>query len=251
MLRLGLRAAGLLGLFLACLVPHLLSKWLLGRSPWPRRFLAAAARIIGARVRLAGEPVRPHTLLISNHVSWIDIFVLGGATGCAFVSKAEIADNPIIKWFADQNDTLYVRRSHKRGVGEQASEVASALQRRAQPLALFPEGTVGTDGRLLPFRPALLSAVAPPPPGAIVRPVAVDYGPVFPELSWAKGEHGLGNGLRLLGRRGRMEVRIALLEPLEATVDRKALARRAHDAIAAALAPSGIAPASSSARTGL
>ncbi len=251
MLRAGIRIAALLLLFLACLLPHLLSKWLLGRSAWPRRFLGSAAWIAGARVHIVGEPIRPHTLLLSNHVSWLDIFVLGSATGCAFVSKAEIADSRLVKWFADQNHTLYVRRSEKRAVGDQASALAYALEQRPQPLALFPEGTVGTGGRLLPFRPALLSAVAPPPAGAIVRPVALDYGAVFPELSWAPGEHGLGNGLRLLGRAGHIPVRVELLEPLEPTGDRKALARRAHDAIAAALAPSGIVPASSSVPAGL
>ena len=238
-----MRAAALFGWLLYCLFPHLIAVALLSRSPWPRRFLGGVAKICGADVRSAGDPVAPHTLLLANHVSWLDIFVLAGATGCAFVSKAEMADSRIVKWFADQNATLYVRRSDRRAVGDQASEVAAALRERDQPLAIFPEGTIGIGGRLLPFRPPLLSAVVPPPPSVTVRPVALDYGAVFPELSWGPGEHGLANALRLLGRRGRIPVTVRLLDPLAPTADRKTLARQAHDSIAAALAPSGIVPA--------
>ena len=231
------------GWFVYCLAPHLIALALGGGSPWPRRFLGGVARICGADVRIVGEPVAPHTLLLSNHVSWLDVFVLAGATGCAFVSKAEMADTRIVKWFADQNATLYVRRSDRHAVGDQASQVAAALRNRDQPLAIFPEGTIGTDGRLLPFRPPLLSAVVPPPPNVTVRPVALDYGAVFPELGWAPGEHGIANAVRLLGRRGRIPVAVRLLDPLAATANRKALAKQAHDSIAAALAPSGIVPA--------
>ena len=194
-------------------------------------------------MRTVGEPVAPHSLLLSNHVSWLDIFVLAGATGCAFVSKAEIGDQPIIKWFADQNATLYVRRSDRRAVAGQAAEIASALRDRPQPLAIFPEGTIGIGGRLLPFRAPLLSVVAPAPANVTVRPVALDYGALFGELGWGPGEHGIDNALRLLGRRGRIPVTVRLLDPLPPSSDRKALAAQAHDSIAGALAPSGIAPA--------
>jgi 1-acyl-sn-glycerol-3-phosphate acyltransferase len=226
-----------------CFFPHLIAVAVRAKSPWPRRFLQGVARICGADVRTIGDPVAPHTLLLSNHVSWLDIFVLAGATGCAFVSKAEMANNRIVKWFADQNGTLYVRRSDRRAVADQASEVAAALRDRDQPLAIFPEGTIGTGGQLLPFRPPLLSAVAPAPANVTVRPVALDYGAVFTELGWAPGEHGIANAVRLLGRRGRFPVMVRLLEPQPSTGDRKALAKQAHDSIAAVLAPSGIVPA--------
>ena len=79
--RAALRIAGLVGLFAVLGPIHILTKALLGRSPWPSRFLAAAAWIVGARARMSGPPIEGHTLLVSNHVSWIDILVLGGATG--------------------------------------------------------------------------------------------------------------------------------------------------------------------------
>ncbi len=141
------RVAALLGWVIYCVVPHVIANALRKRSRWPRRFLAGCARICGADVRTEGKPAAPHTLLLSNHVSWLDIFVLASATGCAFVSKAELGDNRVVKWLADQNATLYVRRSDRRAIGDQVGEVATALSQHQQPLAIFPEGTIGTGGR--------------------------------------------------------------------------------------------------------
>jgi 1-acyl-sn-glycerol-3-phosphate acyltransferase len=198
--------------------------------------------IAGARVRTIGSPVAPHTLLIANHVSWLDIPVMAGATGCAFVAKDELRGHPVMRWLCEQNRTLFVDRSDRRGIAGQTAGMLAALDGK-QPLTLFPEGTVGDGGRLLPFRPALLSAFAPGPPGIVIRPLAVDYGPAGREYGWPQGESGQRNFLRLLGRRGTVEVTLHLLPPLPPLADRKQLARAAHDAVAAALAPSGVAPA--------
>jgi lyso-ornithine lipid O-acyltransferase len=232
-------AAGRIGalalLLVACLPFHLIAKAVFGRSDWPRRFLRIAARLCGVRVRLAGKALQPHSLLICNHVSWLDIPVLAGATGCAFVSKHELGHG-LIHWLADQNATLYVRRDHRRGASGQADAIARKL-REAQLLALFPEGTTGPGTHLLPFRPTLFSAVAPPPEGVEVRPVAIDYGSFAPELGWHE-ETGMENVLRTLGRWKTIDVTVRLLDPLAPTDDRKALARIAREAISEALASS-------------
>jgi 1-acyl-sn-glycerol-3-phosphate acyltransferase len=182
-----------------------------------------------------GAAAEPHTLLIVNHVSWLDIFVLASATGCAFVSKHRLG-NRLVHWFADQNNTLYVERENRRGAAEQAQAVARKL-RIGQPVALFPEGTTGPGDRLLPFRPTLLAAVTPPPPGVAVRPVAIDYGEAALDIGWNE-ESGLDNALRVLGRRGALPVTVRLLDPLAPGEDRKRLSSDAREAIAAALASS-------------
>ena len=234
------RASGLVLLFLGCLLPHLLSKWVLRRSSWPPRFLGASAWIVGARPQIAGEPLAPHTLLIANHVTWLDILILGGATGCAFVSKDTLG-HPLVHWLADQNGTLYIHRAKRSASGDQASAIAAALQ-RPQPLALFPEGTTGPGHQLLPFRSALLAAVAPAPPEVDVRPVAIDYGAAASEVGW-HAESARNNVLRILGRKGTLPVIVRLLQPLPPSNDRKLLAHQARDGIAAALAASSSAPA--------
>lgn len=235
------RIAGLLLLFAACLPLHLLSK-AFGRSRWPRRFLTGVAWISGADVQCVGGPASRGTLLLANHASWLDIPVLAAATGCAFVSKAEVREHPLLRWFADQNRTIYVDRADRRSIHGQVAALADGLKRR-QPLAVFPEGTVGDGGRLLPFKPSLLAAVAPPPEGVVIRPAAIDYGPLAPVIGWGTGEPGLANALRVLGRKGRLPVTVRLLGAIAPEPDRKLLARAAHDAIASVLAPSGMAPA--------
>jgi 1-acyl-sn-glycerol-3-phosphate acyltransferase len=229
------RIAALVLLFGACVPIHALTKLVFGSSDWPRRFLAASAWICGVRIRVAGKRLRPHTLLICNHTSWLDIPILGGATGCAFVSKAELG-HPLVHWMADQDATLYVRRNDRRGAARQAERIAETLG-GTQPLALFPEGTTGPGTHLLPFRSTLFQAVAPAPPRVEVRPVAIDYGDCAPELGW-HGESGKQNVLRILGRSRTVPVTIRILDPLEPSGDRKALANRAREAIETALASS-------------
>lgn len=220
---------------LACLLPHLLSKLLTGKPRWPRRFLGGVGWICGARVTVAGDGLRPHSLLVANHISWLDILVLGGSTGCRFVSKDSLGHG-VIHWLADQNHTLYVRRQHRKGARDQALAIAEALERE-QPVALFPEGTVGPGDQLLPFRSTLLEAINYARKDIEVRPAALDYGPAALDISW-HGESGKNNVLRVLGRKGKLPVTVRLLPPLTQIQDRKALAHEAREAIGNALASS-------------
>lgn len=237
-LRAAVRIAGLILLFLVCIGPHLAARAFTGSSRWPRRFLGAAAWIAGARVSVEGDPVRPHSLLLANHSSWLDILILAGATGTRFVSKAEIGRVPLIGWLADQNRTLYIERARRGEAHGQVRRIADAL-RDPEPLTIFPEGTTGSGRPLLPFRSTLLEAVAPPPPETGVRPVAVDYHEGVAAIAWTGGEPGLDNALRVLGLPGSRRVTVRLLAPLDAGPDRKALAARASEVIAAALSSVG------------
>ncbi len=174
-------------------------------------------------------------MLISNHVSWLDILVLGGSTGTAFVSKDNLGHG-LFHWLADQNATVYVRREHARGARDQAVMIARALE-RDQPLTLFPEGTTGPGTHLLPFRSTLLEAAAFAEKDVAIRPVALDYGAAAADIGW-HNEPGKQNILRVLGRKGTLPVTINLLPPLPRIGDRKSLANSAREAIAQTLASS-------------
>ena len=219
-------------LFLIVAPIHIASKLLLGRSPWPSRFLAAVAWLIGARVRVVGAALKPHTLLVANHTSWLDILVLAGSVRCAFVSKDELG-HPLIHWLADQNATVYVKRTHVKGAKDQAVAIAKALE-GDKPVALFPEGTTGPGTQLLPFRSTLLEAANFAARDVEIRPVAVDYHAARAEVGWYH-EPGKDNVLRILGRRGTLPVTVHLLEPMDRAFDRKQLAARAREAIAETL----------------
>jgi 1-acyl-sn-glycerol-3-phosphate acyltransferase len=226
------RIIALVLLFCLCVPLHLVTKALFGRSGWPRRFLGWSAWICGVRVQATDAPIGPHILLVCNHTSWLDILVLAGATGCAFVSKAELG-HPLIHWMAEQNHTLYVRREKRSEAADQAETLRRKL-RDPQPLAIFPEGTTGPGTQLLPFRSTLFEAVAPSPPGVSVRPVAIDYGDAAPEIGWFE-ESGKDNVLRILSRKRRIPVTVRILDPLPRMNDRKALAHAAREAILDAL----------------
>jgi 1-acyl-sn-glycerol-3-phosphate acyltransferase len=215
--------------FLVCAPIHIATRLVTGRSPWPRRFLRTAARIVGVHAIVDGAPIRGHTLLVANHSSWLDILILAGSTNCAFVSKDELG-HPLLHWLADQNDTVYVKRSHVKGARDQAVAVAAALE-GAKPVAVFPEGTTGPGTHLLPFRSTLLEAANYAARDVQVRPVAIDYGAASAEVGWWE-EPGKDNVLRLLGRRGTLAVTVHLLDPLDRAGDRKQLAQQAREAIA-------------------
>jgi 1-acyl-sn-glycerol-3-phosphate acyltransferase len=235
-LRLAFRAGAAVLVFLVCAPLHLLTKALTGRSDWPQRFLAGVTRALGVRVRAIGAPAAAHTLLLPNHVSWIDILALSGATGCAFVSKDQLG-HPLIHWLADQNGTVYVKRSHVKGAKDQAAALGQALE-RGQPVAVFPEGTVGPGDRLLPFRSTLIEAVNLAGKDVTVRPVAIDYGAAAADIAWYQ-EPVLRNIRRVLGRKGSLDVTLHLLAPLDKSGDRKAMAAAARAAIADSLGFTG------------
>lgn len=241
MLRALVRTLLLAMFLLACVPPHLLSLAATGRSAWPRRFLRGTAWICGARISVTGDPLRPHSLLIANHLSWLDIPVLGAVTDCIFVSKDELRDQPILRWLADQQSTIYVARARRKATPQQARAIADALH-DPRPVAIFPEGTVGPGDRLLEFRSALLAAVTPPPREVDVRPVALDYGEAGPAICW-QGESGKDNFIRIMSRRQPIHVAVHLLAPIRHRDDRKKLALEAREAISQVLASSSPAAA--------
>jgi 1-acyl-sn-glycerol-3-phosphate acyltransferase len=232
-----LRVASIVTGLLFCLPLHYLWK-LFGRtSPWPRRFLGWVGRSAGMRARVVGTPLPSHVLFLANHMSWLDIMLIAGASGSTFVSKDEVARWPVIGWLANLNRTVYVARTERKAVRGQADALRAALS-TGQPVALFPEGTTEGGVDVLPFRASLLASLFPPVPGLWVQPVALDYGEAGPSIAWVGEEPAASNVKRVLSRSGTIPVTIRFLEPIDpATVaDRKALAdisrRRIMDALA-------------------
>ncbi|MEI9851262.1 MAG: 1-acyl-sn-glycerol-3-phosphate acyltransferase [Sphingomonas sp.] len=205
-------------------------------NPWPKYFLGWAGRIAGARVKVTGVPLKRDVFYVSNHVSWIDILALGGASGTAFVAKAEIATSPLVGWLAGLNRTVYVKRENRLGVAEQINQLRDALAEN-WAITVFPEGTTTDNKSLLPFKTPMLRVLEPPPPGVMVQPVLLDYGAAGEEIGWIGEESGLDNARRILARRGNFVLRVTFLDPFEphAFPGRKAIAAESRKRIEAAL----------------
>lgn len=233
-IRLGVRLVLLVAALAGGLIAHGL--WRLFRlpSPWPRLFLGCVARIVGARVRVVGTPVRRDVVFLSNHLSWIDILAIAGATGSAFVAKGELRTVPLVGWLCTLNDTLFVSRDDRLQVGAQIARLREAIGGGDRGVTIFPEGTTGDGRTLLPFKAALLAALDPPPARVRVQPMRVDYGSATDELAWVGDEPGGSHALRVLRRRGTFPVTLHMLEPFDPVEagGRKAIASRARAAIA-------------------
>jgi 1-acyl-sn-glycerol-3-phosphate acyltransferase len=230
------RALGLIGLILVFVPLHYLYRLFAYGSPFPMLFLRYAARVCGARVEVVGTYLKRDVFFVANHISWIDILALAGASGTAFVAKAELASAPVVGWLASLNRTVFVKREHRMGVAEQINALKEALVDNWS-VTVFPEGTT-TDGQsLLPFKTSMLSVLEPPPPGVLVQPVILDYGPVAEWIGWIGEEGGFNNAKRVLSRKGSFPVRLHYLEPFspEDFKGRKAISIEARRRIEEAL----------------
>ncbi|KZX54375.1 acyl-phosphate glycerol 3-phosphate acyltransferase [Erythrobacter sp. HI00D59] len=231
-----LRTLGILIGLLVSVPLHYLYRVFAYGSPFPMLFLRFTAWVVGARVKIHGTPLRRDVFFIANHVSWVDILSLAGATGTAFVAKYELSQVPVIGWLCRLNRTVFVKRENRMGVAEQINALKEALADNWS-VTVFPEGTT-TDGKsLLPFKSSMLSVLEPPPPGVLVQPVMLDYGPVSEFIGWIGEEGGLNNAMRIMGRGGSFPLHITYLEPFspEEYHGRKAIAARARGEIEAAL----------------
>ena len=205
--------ASLLAVLITVMVPmHYLFRIFAYGSPFPMWFLRFAARISGARVKVHGTHLKRDVFYIANHVSWLDILSLAGACGTAFVAKAELARAPLVGWLAKMNRTVFVKREERMSVANQINSLKEALADNWS-VTVFPEGTT-TDGQsLLPFKTSMLSVLEPPPPGVMVQPVLIDYGPMAEWIGWIGEEGGLNNAKRVLARKGTFPLHIHFLEP--------------------------------------
>ncbi len=212
--RIWVRSA-LLALAMVVVVPlHYLFRLIKYGSPFPMYFLRWAAWVIGARVKVHGVPLKRDVFYMPNHVSWFDIPVFGGTTGCAFVSRAEIADMFMLGWMARLNRTIFVQREAKLNIAAQINDLREAIA-DTWSVTIFPEGTV-TDGHsLLPFKTSMLRVLEPPPPGMLVQPVVIDYGPVAEWIAWLDQESGIANARRIFARPGTFPVHVYFLDPFD------------------------------------
>jgi 1-acyl-sn-glycerol-3-phosphate acyltransferase len=212
---------------------------------WARRLMA----VVGVRVETRGRPPSVRSggaLIVANHVSWLDIYVIHSQLPARFISKAEVRNWPVVGWLADKaGRTLFLERTRKADAKRMNDEMAAHL-RNGDCLALFPEGTT-SDGRgLLPFYTSLFQPAVDAE--ITVWPARIRYLDAAGQYNSAAayyGEMTMLSSLRTILQAGPFVAEIEFLPTISARgLDRRQLAAQAEAAIRAAWA--GDAPDSRS-----
>ena len=189
-------------------------------------------------VQMPGAPVLAHAMVVANHVSWLDIFVINALQPCRFVAKSEIRAWPVLGWLAAKAGTVFLARGNRRDLRVIFKGLVSALH-GGERVAFFPEGTTAQQGALLPFHANLFEAAVDA--GAVLQPYALSYVDAAGRLHGGVeflGEMTFAQSMVVILSGPPIEARLACLAPIAATGrHRRELAQEAHDAVAAALAP--------------
>ncbi|AVR99061.1 1-acyl-sn-glycerol-3-phosphate acyltransferase [Pseudoduganella armeniaca] len=137
---------------------------------WSRHLLA----ICNVTVQITAGSAAPkeHALVVANHVSWLDIFVINALYPCRFVAKAEIRSWPLAGWLVEQAGTVFIARGNRRDLRRAFEGLVRALK-SGERVAFFPEGTTAPQGTLLPFHANLFEAAVDAK--ARVQPYAIRY----------------------------------------------------------------------------
>ena len=170
-------------------------------------------------------------MIVSNHLSYLDILALSAALPCVFVSKAEVQQWPIFGRYARWAGAVFVRRHDRTDAARANVSVTESLQ-NGVPVVLFPEGTTTEGQRVLRFHSTMLQpaveAKSPVTPCAILY--ELDDGNAGQEICWWDDMPLLPHFWNLLGK-DVIRARIALGEPMLASGDRKELSHVLHEQV--------------------
>jgi lyso-ornithine lipid O-acyltransferase len=238
--------------FLIVIGPHWLSlRFGRGRlaAHIPVLFHRLLLRLFSVRVTQSGSPPPPGepALVLSNHVSWLDIVALGSLRPLSFVAKSEIEGWPLIGTLAKLQRTVFIERAKRAATASVNATVGERLV-SGDLIVLFAEGTTGDGLRLLPFRSSLVGAARAAlsaETGGLARirlqPLALAYPrrnglPVTraerPEIAWY-GDMDLAPHLALFAKRGPIDVHVNWGAPIafEPATDRKRATAQAEAAV--------------------
>jgi len=205
-------------------------------------------------LRLAGMRLVVHhdeerldhgALVVGNHVSWLDIYVINAWRPTPFVSKAEVRQWPVVGWLAHRLDTIFIHREKRRDAQRAMHEMAVRLE-RGGVVCVFPEGTTSDGLGLLPFHANLFQAAVSA--GCAVQPICLMYedkGGRQSTVPAYNGEISLGQSVNAVLRGGPFTAHLYVGAAIPAMDDRRALSAKAREAVAAGLAQlqASVAPA--------
>lgn len=231
-LRVGLHL--LYGAILAVFYPHLsTTRQRLILQRWSRDLLD----ILHITRHIASPPPASQSngsLLVANHVSWLDIFVLNSVVPTCFVAKAEVQHWPLIGWLCRRSGTLFIQRDTRNGLVELNQQVAHHLS-QTQTVGIFPEGTTTEGDGVGDFYPALFQGAVQAQ--ATTLPACLYYHDPqgkHSQIAAYAGATSLLDSILSVLRCHDLHIALTFL-PALAPQDRRSLARQSHAAISAHL----------------
>ena len=213
----------------------------------PHLYHRILCALIGVRISEVGvrSTVSP-ALILSNHVSWLDISVVSALSPVVFVAKSEVAGWPVLGWLAKLQRTVFINRKARHRTGAATGEIAGRLL-GGDAVVLFAEGTSSDGNRVLPFRSALVGAVhhalgnSTHHTSIMVQPISLAYvgfggvpmGRALRErVAWYGDAELMPHLARVLAS-GAIDVTVSWGEAVayDASADRKAIAREAEKSV--------------------
>jgi lyso-ornithine lipid O-acyltransferase len=188
------------------------------------------SKIINLEISKQGDLLEQGTLLVSNHISWLDIIVIGQFFPAYFVAKNDISGWPVIGFLARQSGTIFIRRGDKRHIRTTAEKMVWLLKQNSNIIA-FPEGTTTAGNKVLHFhsslfQPALLTR-------SPIQPVALHYLGAAKDQAPFIGDDGFIPHLMRILAMDKIEVRLSFLNLIDSTgKDRQSVSNEARDLIA-------------------
>lgn len=237
-LRMVLRTAGLIAAFLGFALIGLVLRWNRFLSTRRRQQLLAKTTrswarctcfFFNIRFKVVGDlNPKPGALIVANHVGSPDIFILGACFQAFYVSKAEIADWPGIKWLARLGETIFADRTRRHQIKEIISKIRERLEADLS-VVMFPEAQATDGSGVLPFKasPFEAAALARRP----VLPVAILYHDGnTPSIACWHGTTFWSHIMRLL-RNPKLEATVHILPEIASETDRRVIAQKSHQRI--------------------
>ncbi len=199
-------------------------------AEWLHQSCARGLAAIDLQLSTTGE-FPASGMMVSNHLSYLDILAFSAALPCVFVSKAEVERWAIIGRYARWAGTAFVRRHDRADAARANVNVAESLK-NGVPVVLFPEGTTTDGRRVLRFHSTMLQPAIDA--AALVTPCAINYelddGDVGQEVCWWGDMTLLPHVWNLVGKKV-IRARIAFGEPMLASSDRKQLSHVLHEQV--------------------
>jgi len=201
------------------------------RAAWLHRACRRQIKIYSCTVRFTG-PVPKSGLLVSNHLSYLDILVIAKITPVVFVYKSEVRRWPVIGWPTALAGTIFIERARRTHVGPINREIAAAMAAGAV-VVVFPEGTSTNSEQVLPFRSPLLEPVTQGQ-----HPITVGYlhyelegGDARNEVCYWGDHTFFSHAVNLLGKNRRVHATMRFAPFQRTTSDRKELAVQLREAV--------------------